>query len=92
LQNNYHITAFTNGNADINGLHLQLDHIQDPTLYPLNMLFTDHFMQGIFKHMRGQGEVKPIDEYDGDLEDTPGEGSLLQCSKLRLIPVPNAYT
>lgn len=48
-QNSYRITAFTNGNADVNGLYLQLDHIQDPTLRPLDNLFRDHFMQGIFK-------------------------------------------
>jgi len=55
-QNNYRITAFTNGNEDINGLILQLDHIQDPTLRPLDELFTDHFMQGLFMHMKGAGE------------------------------------
>ena len=46
-QDNYRITAFINGNADINGLCLQLDHIQDPITRPLDELFTDHFMQGI---------------------------------------------
>lgn len=46
----------TNGNVDINGLSLQLDHIQDLTLHPLDELFTDHFMQGLLKHMRGAGE------------------------------------
>ena len=55
-QNNYRITAFTNGNADINGLNLQLGHSQDPTLRPLDELFTDHFMQGLFKQMKGAGE------------------------------------
>jgi hypothetical protein len=52
-QNNYRITAFTNGNADINGLRLQLDHIQDPTHGPLDALFTDRFTQGLFKYMKG---------------------------------------
>ena len=46
-QNNYRITAFTNGNVDINGLNLQLDHIQDPTLRPLDELFTDHFFHAV---------------------------------------------
>ncbi|KAM6490763.1 hypothetical protein JOM56_005131 [Amanita muscaria] len=70
--NNYRITAFTNGNADINGLHLQLDHIQDPTLRPLDELFTDHFMQGVYKHMRGTGELEwTYEEYD----DVFGSGS-----------------
>ncbi|KIM47203.1 hypothetical protein M413DRAFT_271094 [Hebeloma cylindrosporum] len=55
--NHYLITSFTNGNADINGLHLQLDHIQDPTLRPLDELFADHFVQGLLKHMKGTGEV-----------------------------------
>ena len=49
-----------------------MDHIQDPTLHPLDLLFTDHFMQGVFKHMRGEGEVELIDE---DYEETFGEGS-----------------
>ncbi|KAH9979478.1 hypothetical protein BGW80DRAFT_600831 [Lactifluus volemus] len=51
--NNYRITAFTNGNEDINGRFLQLDHIKDPTLRPLDELFTDHFMQGLYMHMKG---------------------------------------
>lgn len=72
-QNNYRITAFTNGNADINGLHLHLDHIQDPTLRPLDDLFTDHFMQGLFKHMKGAGEVGWTYE---DYDDAFGDGSL----------------
>ncbi|KAF8909017.1 hypothetical protein CPB84DRAFT_1650153, partial [Gymnopilus junonius] len=57
--NNYRITAFTNSNADINGLHhLQLDHIQDPTLRPLDELFIDHFIQGILKHVKGTWELE----------------------------------
>lgn len=58
-QNNYCITSFINGNADFHGLHLQLDHIQDPTLRPLDELFNDHFMQGLYKWVIGsrkQGE------------------------------------
>ncbi len=55
-QNNYRITSFTNGNQDINGLSVQLDHIQNPRHRPLDELFTDHFMQGILKHMKGTGE------------------------------------
>ena len=57
-QNNYRITSFTNGNAYINGLYLQLDHIQDPTLRPPpDELFIDHFMQGLLKHTKGAAEV-----------------------------------
>ncbi|KAI9447196.1 hypothetical protein BJY52DRAFT_1312844 [Lactarius psammicola] len=70
--NNYRITAFTNGNADVNGLYLQLDHIQDPTLRPLDEFFTDHFMQGVFKHMKGAGEVGWTYE---DYDDAFGDGS-----------------
>ena len=70
-QNNYRITAFTNGNEDVNGLILQLDHIQDPTLRPLDELLTDHFMQGLFKHMKGAGE--PAWTYE-DYDDTFGDG------------------
>ena len=69
-QNKYRITAFTNGNADINGLYLQLDHIQDPTLCPLDDLFTDHFMQGLFKHMKGAAEVGwTYEDYDHTFGD-----------------------
>ncbi|KAH9051295.1 hypothetical protein EDB83DRAFT_1301064 [Lactarius deliciosus] len=70
--NNYRITAFTNGNADVNDLYLKLDHIQDPTLRPLDELFTDHFMQGIFKHMKSAGEVSWSCE---DFDDAFGDGS-----------------
>jgi len=63
--NDYRITAFTNGNVDINGLTLQLDHIQDPKGRPLDELFTDHFMQGLFKHMKGAGEPAwTYEDYD----------------------------
>jgi len=78
-QNNYRITAFTNGNADINGLSLQLDHIQDPTLRPLDVLFTDHFMQGLFKHMKGAGE--PAWTYE-DYDDAFGDGSNLSNPRI----------
>lgn len=78
-QNNYRITAFTNGNVDINGLSLQLDHIQDPTLRPLDELFTDHFMQGLFKHMKGAGE--PAWTYE-DYDDAFGDGCHLSNPKI----------
>ncbi|KIJ93578.1 hypothetical protein K443DRAFT_645358, partial [Laccaria amethystina LaAM-08-1] len=69
---NYRITAFTNGNADINGRYLRLDHIQDPTLRPLDELFTDHFMQGLFKHVKGTGESAWSHE---DCDDAFGDHS-----------------
>ncbi|KAF8659811.1 hypothetical protein AX16_001696 [Volvariella volvacea WC 439] len=71
--NNYRITAFTNGNDDINGRYLHLEHIQDPSLRPLDELFTDHFMQGLFKHMKGAG-VDPEWTYE-DYDNAFGEGS-----------------
>ncbi|KAF9230290.1 hypothetical protein BU15DRAFT_57408, partial [Melanogaster broomeanus] len=64
--NNYRVTAFTNGNADINGLHLQLDHIEDPTLRPLDELITDHFRQGLSTHMNGVGESEWTSEDPND--------------------------
>jgi len=70
--NNYRITAFTNDNADINGRYLELNHIQDPTLRPLDELFTDHFMQGLFKHMKGTSESTW--SYD-DCDNASGDGS-----------------
>jgi len=78
-QNSYRITAFTNGNVDINGLSLQLDHIQDPTLRPLDELFTDHFMQGLFKYMKGEGE--PAWTYE-DYDDAFGDGSNLSNHRI----------
>ncbi|KAH9979474.1 hypothetical protein BGW80DRAFT_1278393 [Lactifluus volemus] len=66
--NNYQITAFTNGNEDINGCFLQLEHIKDSTLRPLDELFTDHFIQGLNKHMKGTGH-EDEDEDDEDEDD-----------------------
>ncbi|KAF9229993.1 hypothetical protein BU15DRAFT_57709 [Melanogaster broomeanus] len=81
LQNNYRVTAFTNGNADINGLHLQLDHIEDPTLRPLDELITDHFRQGLSMHMNGVGESEWTSE---DPDDAFGEGffNLSDCYEI----------
>lgn len=70
--NNYRITAFTNGNADINGRYLRLDHIQDATLRPLDELFIDHFTQGLFKYMKGTGEPAWSSE---DYDDAFGDHS-----------------
>ncbi|KAF9784925.1 hypothetical protein BJ322DRAFT_1060327 [Thelephora terrestris] len=76
--NNYRIISFTNGNADINGLHLQLDHIHNPTQQPLRELFIDHLMQGLFKHMKGSAE--PVWTYE-DFDDAFDGGSI-NLSKL----------
>ena len=40
----------------MHGLVLQLDHIVDPTIRPLDELLRDHFLQGVFKHVKGAGE------------------------------------
>jgi hypothetical protein len=64
-QNNYCITSFINGNEDFHGLPLRLDHIQDPTLQPLDELFTEHFMQGLFKFVIGpEVQGRPWLEWD----------------------------
>ena len=56
----------------MNGLYLQLDHIEDPTLLPLDELFTDHFIQALLKHMKGAGEVGWTNE---DCDDAFGDRS-----------------
>ncbi|KAL6299828.1 hypothetical protein BKA93DRAFT_804629 [Sparassis latifolia] len=70
--NDYRITAFVNGNADIDGLHLDLSHIQDPGLHPIDELFRDHFMQGLFQHVKGEADLTW--DYD-DFGDALGEGN-----------------
>ena len=53
----------------MHGLVLQLDHIVDPTIRPLDELFRDHFLQGVLKHMKGAGEPT------WDYEDALGGGA-----------------
>ena len=53
----------------MHGLTLQLDHIADPNLRPLDKLFRDHFLQGVLKHMKGAGEST------WDYEDNLGDGA-----------------
>jgi hypothetical protein len=50
---------------DVHGLTLQLDHIIDPTIRPLDELFRDHFLQGVLKHIKGAGE--PTWDYENHL-------------------------
>jgi hypothetical protein len=70
MQDKYRITAFTTGNAHLNSLHLLLDHIQYPRLRPLNELFSDHFMQGIFRHVKSSGELAWTHEkFDGTVSN-----------------------
>jgi hypothetical protein len=56
------VTAFINGFEDVHGLPLQLNHITDPTIRPLDELLRDHFLQGLLKHVKGAGE--PTWDYD----------------------------
>ena len=51
----------------MHGLTLQLDHIADPNLRPLDELLRDHFLQGVLKHMKGAGE--PTWDYEDNLSD-----------------------
>jgi hypothetical protein len=58
-------------------LHLQLDHIYDSTVHPLDELFIDHFKQCLFKHVIGcQEQEETLDCMDAsafdifDLSDT----------------------
>ncbi|OBZ79296.1 hypothetical protein A0H81_00777 [Grifola frondosa] len=44
----------------------------DPSVRPLDVLFRDHFMQGLLKHIKGAAE--PTWDYD-DFEDALGKGS-----------------
>ncbi|KAK2459286.1 hypothetical protein APHAL10511_008707 [Amanita phalloides] len=66
---NYRITAFINGLSHVHGLVLQLDHIEDSTIRPLDALFRDHFLQCVLKHMKGAGEPT------WDYEDAFGDGA-----------------
>jgi hypothetical protein len=44
--------------------------MQEPTLRPLDDLFRDHFMQGIFKHMKGTDAVGwTYEDYDNAFGD-----------------------
>lgn len=65
---NYNITAFINGLRDVHSLTIQLDHIIDKRLRPLDELFRDHFLQGVLKHVKGVGE--PTWDYEDNLGDT----------------------
>ena len=62
-----------NGNADIDGLHLDLSHIWDSNVRPLDVLFRDHFVQGLLKHVKGESEAIRGWDYV-DFEDALGKG------------------
>lgn len=55
-QAGYVTIPFVGGYKDIAGKILQLDHIADPNLRPLDEFLRDHFRQGILKNMKGTGE------------------------------------
>jgi hypothetical protein len=85
-QNNYRITSLQNGNGDFNGLHLQLDHIHDPTVRPLDVLFNEHFMQCILKNMRGASEQ----DEDDDSEHSSSKGIKIRVNNCirKLLTLP----
>ena len=70
LQRQYTVFAFVPGHEDIAGKVLNLDHIQDLYLRPLDDLFRDHFLQAVLKNMKGAGEPT------WDYEDALGGGSV----------------
>ena len=67
-KDDYKIMAFVPGFDDIIEMRLNLEHIHDPTLRPLDELLKDHFLQGLYKHVKGAGDPKNIDG-DDDLFD-----------------------
>lgn len=69
-QRGYIVVPFVPGYDDIAGRVLQLDHIQDSNLRPLDVLFRDHFLQAVLKNMKGAGEPS------WDFEDALGDGSM----------------
>ncbi|PPQ99202.1 hypothetical protein CVT26_014125 [Gymnopilus dilepis] len=67
---NYCIVAFIKGLEDINGRHLQLDHIEDPNQRPLDELLDYHFTQGLLSHVKGTGESEwSFEEVEDVFED-----------------------
>jgi len=87
---NYRITAFISGLEDLDGLHLQMDHILDPTLRPVDDFFQDHFLQALLRHVKGGADVLP-DYYDdlaqGDncLSDSEKWGQGIGKAQLELL-------
>jgi hypothetical protein len=69
-QRGYVVITFVPGYDDIAGRVLQLDHIQDSNLRPLDVLFRDHFLQAVLRNMKGAGEPS------WDFEDALGNGSM----------------
>ena len=66
----YAVIPFVAGYDDIAGNVLQLDHIADLDLRPLDDLLRAHFLQGVLKNMNGAGEPT------WDCEDAFGDGIL----------------
>ena len=69
-QRGHVVIPFVQGYEDIAGKVFKLDHIQDPNHHPLDILFRDHFPQGVLKNMKGAAEPT------WDYEDTFGDGSM----------------
>lgn len=51
--------------GDIHGSSLHLEHISDPHIRPLDVLFEDHFFQCVLKNVKGVGEPT-WDYYDSE--------------------------
>ncbi|KAG6878772.1 hypothetical protein C0993_008071 [Termitomyces sp. T159_Od127] len=64
------IVPFVAGYDDVAGKTLELRHITDPTIRPLDELFRDHFLQAVLKNMKGAGEPS------WDYEDALGGGRM----------------
>jgi hypothetical protein len=71
----YIVVPFVPGYDDIAGRILQLNHIVNSNLRPLDDFFRDHFLQGVLKNMKGTGEPT------WDYEDALG-GGIMDLSRL----------
>jgi hypothetical protein len=65
-QRGHVVIPFVPGYDGIAGNVIQLGHITDQNLRPLDDLFLDHFLQGVLKNMKGAGE--PTWDYEDALE------------------------
>ncbi|CDO70607.1 hypothetical protein BN946_scf184748.g4 [Trametes cinnabarina] len=55
-QDGYRITAFVAGHSAIAGRILPLNNIAGHSTRTLDQLLRDHLLQGLLKHVKGQGE------------------------------------
>ncbi|KIJ94207.1 hypothetical protein K443DRAFT_683938 [Laccaria amethystina LaAM-08-1] len=64
----YRITAFVRGLSDIHGSFLHIEHISDPHIRPLDILFRDHFFQCVLKNVKGATGEPTWDYEDGGFD------------------------